>query len=439
MAKGERGVPKYAVVEDSKDRLVLETRGSRFVNLGCFAIIGGFFLLAFLLVKEGLVFDILFALGAAFGFGVAIFSFFDKEQWVFEESSKILTYKSKLKPWKNLRIKANQVEKAEIECEAKEFRTSHTSRSDMFHKEEISRMNIFTLYLIMKDGRRIKVSRDHDSDYQRKLSTRVTGRTARTIDIDEVKKKSKRRGKEERHEEKSEEPVYKGQTLSHWIGLLGSSDPHKMVEAIMAVGMIGRDARKAEPVLLEALKHPDEDVRWLAAQHIGSIDPGEDAANALLEVLKNLQEATIVRASAASSLGRVRADVTDAIPVLSQALSSDDALLSVNAAASLVKIDPGSCQNVLNVLLDGLKDSRSFVRHSAILALGIVAKDAKEAVPGLANALKDEERMCRLAAAQVLEGLGEEAKDAVPALFDALKDEDERLRKAARRALDKIQ
>jgi len=42
MAKGERGVLKYAVAEDSKERLVLETKGSRFANLGCFSIIADF-------------------------------------------------------------------------------------------------------------------------------------------------------------------------------------------------------------------------------------------------------------------------------------------------------------------------------------------------------------------------------------------------------------
>jgi HEAT repeat protein len=309
----------------------------------------------------------------------------------------------------------------------------------LFHEEEISRRNIYTLYLIIKDGQRIKVSREGDSDYQRKLSTRLTGRTAKTIDMEEIKQKAKHKEKIEPHAEQAEEPIYKGQTLSHWIDLLKSSDPGKMSEAIIAVGMIGKDAWKAEPALIEALKNEDEDVRWMAAQHIGSIDPGEDAAKALLDVLKDTHAGIRIKASAAYSLGRIRADVRDAIPALSEALSSDDALLSVNAAASLVKIDPGSGENVLSVLLNGLKDSRSFVRHSAILALGKMGTEAKEAVPELTNALKDEDRMCRLAAVQVLEGLGEDAKDAVPALYEALKSEDERLQKAARRTLDRIQ
>lgn len=439
MAKGERSVLKYTIVEDSQDRLALETKGSRFVNLGCFSIVGGFFLLAFFLVKEGLIFDILFAVGAAFGFGVAIFSFFDKERLVYEESSKILTYKSKLRPWKNLTIQASHVKDVEIEREVKEFHISHGSRSDMFYREETHYKNVYTLYLIMKDGRRIKVSRDGDSDYQRKLSTRLTGRTARTIDLEEVKKKSQRKRKEEPLGKKSEEPVYKGQTLSHWIDMLKSSDPGKMGEAIIAMGMIGKEAWRAEPVLIEALKNPDEDVRWLAAQHVGSIDPGEDAAKALLDILKDTGAGTRVRASAAYSLGRIRADMRDAIPALSGALNSDDALLSVNAAASLLKVDPGSSEKVLSVLMDGLKDSRSFVRHSAILALGRMGTGAKEAVPDLANALKDEDRMCRFAAAQALEGMGEDAIEAVSALYEALKNEDERLRKAARSALDEIQ
>ena len=146
-----------------------------------------------------------------------------------------------------------------------------------------------------------------------------------------------------------------------------------------------------------------------------------------------------MRASAAYSLGEIRTDMTDAIPALSEALRSDDAHLSVNAAVSLLRVDPNTSEKVLSVLMNGLKDSQSFVRHAAIRAIGRMGKEAKEAVRELAKALKDEDRMCRFAAIQALEGMGNEAKDAVPALFDALHDEDERLRKVARRALDKIQ
>jgi HEAT repeat protein len=436
--------PKYTVAEDSKDRLVLETKGSRFVNLGCFSFIGGFFLLAFFLVKEGLIFDILFALGAAFGFGTAIFAFFDTERWVFEESSKILTYTSRLRPWKNLAIKASQVERAEIERDVKEFTSSRHSHSGFgSYREKTYYRDVYTLYLIMKDGRRIKVSRDGDTGYQRNLSSRMTGRTAETIDMVEVKQKikqkAKEKGREKPSEEKEEEPVYKGQTLSHWMEWLNSQDPRRKVEAIIAVGMIGQKAWKAEPALIEALKDQDEDIRWLAAQHLGSIDPGEGAVQALLDVLKNNQEGTRVRASAAYSLGRIREDVRAAVPILSEALSSEDALLCVSAAGSLIKIDPSLNKESLKVLLDGLKDSRSFVRNSAILALSRMGTGAKEAVPELAKALKDEDKWCRLAAAHALEGMGLDAKEAVPALYEALKDEDERLRKAARSALDKIQ
>jgi hypothetical protein len=439
MAKGEKSVLKYAVFEDSKDRLVLETKGSRIANLGCFSIIGGFFLLAFFLVKEGLIFDVLFVLGAVFGFGTAVFAFFDKERWVFEESPKILTYTSRLRPWKNLKIKAGRVGGAEIEREVKEFRTSHGSRSDLLYREEISYRDIYTLYLNLKDGRRIKVSRDGDSGYQRNLAIRLTGRTAKTIDMAEVKQKAKKKGREKPSEEKEEEPKYKGETLSHWMESLNSQDPGKKGEAIMAVGMIGHKAWKAGPALIEALKDQDADVRWLAAQHLGSIDPGEGVGQALCDVLENKQEETRVRASAAYSLGRIRADVRAALPALSEALNSEDALLGVNAAGSLIKIDPSSNEKSLKALLNGLKDNRSYVRHSAILALGQMGQDAREGVPELARALKDEDKWCRLSAVQALERMGEEAKAAVPALYDTLKDEDERLRKAARSALDKIQ
>ncbi len=440
MAKGDRAVLKYTVVEDSKDRMILETKGSRIASLGCFTIIGGFFLLAFILVKEGLIVDMLFAVGAASGFGIAVFAFFDKERWIFEETSKVLTYTSRLRPWKNLTIKANQVEGAEIERDVVEYTYRSHSRSGFsYPREKTYYKNVYTLYLTTKDGRRIKVSRDSDSGYQRKLSLRLTGRTAKTIDMVEIKKKAKQRKREKLEEKIGEEPVYKGQPLSHWMELLNSQDQSERIEAIIAVGMIGHEAWKAEPSLIEALKDQDEDIRWLAAQKLGSIDPGDEAAQALLDVLENRQEVTKVRAAAADTLGRIRADVRAAIPALSEALSSEDAFLRVTAAASLMKMDSSYSVKSLKVFSEGLKDNQSIVRNTAIRALGKMGEDAKEVVPELAKALKDEDKWCRLAAADALESLGANANEAVPALFEALKDDDDRLRKTARRALDKIQ
>ncbi len=440
MAKGDRSVLKYTIVEDSKDKLVLETKGSRIASLGCFTLIGGFFLLALLLVKESLAVDILFALGAAFGFGIAIFAFLDKERWVFNESSKMLTYTSRLRPWKNLTVRASQVGGAEIERDVVEFTYSRHSRSGFsYPRERTYYKDVYTLYLIMKDGRRIKVSRDGDSDYQRKLSFRLTGRTAKTIDMVEIKQKAKLKKGKKLEERKEEEPVHKGQPLSHWMELLESQDQKKRVEAIIAVGLIGPQAWKAEPALIRALKDQDEDIRWLAAQQLGSIDPGDGAVQALLDVVGNPHEVPRVRASAAYTLGRIRADVRVAVPALYEAINSEDAFLRVNAAASLMKIDSSYSKDCLEVFLVGLKDSRSIIRNTAIRALGDLGKDAKEVIPEIAKALKDEDKWCRLTAANALENQGQGAEEAVPALIEALNDNDERFRKAVRMALDKIQ
>ncbi len=173
MAEG-KGIAKYAVIEDSPKRLVFETRGSKWVNLGCFSIIGGFFLLAYLTIAEGWIARLLLGSIMILAFGTALWSVIDKERWEFDEDTKILVFTQRLKPWKNLAIARDDIEQAEIGHEV----MTTTRKDRMTRRIRYDRTHIYTLYLLFKDSRRIEVNRGFDLPLNKRICERITGAPA---------------------------------------------------------------------------------------------------------------------------------------------------------------------------------------------------------------------------------------------------------------------
>jgi len=158
------------------------------------------------------------------------------------------------------------------------------------------------------------------------------------------------------------------------------------------------DTRKLIPVLVEALKHPDDDLRARAADLLGCLGPEAKTAAAALG--ERLQDASLdVRRAAAGALLRIRAD--GAIPALVASLGDKDPIMRGRAGVALARM-------------------------------------GKTAVPALAEALKGKDRYARAAAVYALGRIGADARPAVPALLDMLKGKDPYLRAVAASALKKI-
>ena len=77
------------------------------------------------------------------------------------------------------------------------------------------------------------------------------------------------------------------------------------------------------PIMLDALKYPDDDVRGTAARALGRIEDGRlEVIDALVIAMSD--EAVIVRQSAAAALGVVGKLPSNAVVVLCQALDDED-------------------------------------------------------------------------------------------------------------------
>lgn len=142
--------------------------------------------------------------------------------------------------------------------------------------------------------------------------------------------------------------------------------------ALRAVGKM-KDTSK-EDYLLEKFNDPEFPAERKPALVLvfGDLE-SKKAVPVLIDVIKNPYEDKILRMYACDSLGRIGDD--RAVPELKKVFSEKDALLRAYAAAALACFDMA---DVVDLLIQGLKDSNWRVRYHCTLALS--NKDAVKAV-----------------------------------------------------------
>jgi hypothetical protein len=261
----QKGVAKYSVIEDSPQKLVFETRGSKWVNLGCFSIIGGFFLLAYLTIAEGWIARLLLGSIMIFAFGTALWSVIDKERWEFDETTKTLVFTKRLKPWKNLSIARDDIAQAEIGHEV--MTTAH--KDEMTRRTRYERTDIYTLYLILKDSRRIEVNRGFDPFINKRICERITGAPApnpkdqpRRYPLVHAKKwfaslipsRSRKKARPAAHPD--EEALTETKSLNPWISAFSSDDASIEIRGGRLI--LGMDPNKSVEILGEPRKKEEK-------------------------------------------------------------------------------------------------------------------------------------------------------------------------------------
>jgi HEAT repeat protein len=212
---------------------------------------------------------------------------------------------------------------------------------------------------------------------------------------------------------------------------------HKSARCLTAwaLGKIGPQAKEAAPALLRLLDSKDDESR-AAAEALGDIGPGaKEAIPALMRTLKSRD--CSMASAAAQALGGIGPDARDALPLLEEMFLSDDDTVHLASAFALVKIGSQRKKEALTALIEAAKvreekDSLS-ARCTAIVALGAIGPEAREAIPVLVNAIGadlgaaeklDEEDAGELGCNLVGEALVQIGPAAVPALVEALKNEE---------------
>lgn len=231
------------------------------------------------------------------------------------------------------------------------------------------------------------------------------------------------------------------------------------------IGLLGPKAKSAVPALVDALKDKESKVQAAAVLALGEIGPpAKDAAPALLDLVKGTDP--VVEFLVSGTLSRLGPSV---VPLLCKTLTDKLVDRRLTAAAALALMDPPPADAV-TALAEALGDGEETVRAASARALGKIGPAAKDALPKLRGALKEASPFTRLdaalslhqidastdqlsvviailagmdakersAACQVLGQIGPAAKDAVPTLVLALAAREALLRQAAAEALGKI-
>ncbi|MCI0377237.1 MAG: HEAT repeat domain-containing protein [Gemmataceae bacterium] len=171
--------------------------------------------------------------------------------------------------------------------------------------------------------------------------------------------------------------------------------------AAPVLGLLGPKARSAVPALIDAAKDKDESVRVEAVLALGEIGPAAKESAPHLLALVPEEMFSLIDPMVVTALGNMGAGVV----------------------ADLVKAVKGAGTNRCVV---------------ALQAIGLVGKEAKDAVPAVADALGDSHRLVREYAAKALGKIGQDAVPAVPKLEKALKDKSVAVQLAAGLALYQI-
>jgi HEAT repeat protein len=150
---------------------------------------------------------------------------------------------------------------------------------------------------------------------------------------------------------------------------LADPNPKVRLAAIWALGQIGPHASAVIPTLMQRLVDKSKPVRQAAADALGQIDPNWASSTPVRETLVALAESL----KRSGEEGQVAVDAfavigSAAVPVLVEALASDDRILRETAATALGRIGPGA-QAAIPALVKASQDSHGWVREAAAQAL----------------------------------------------------------------------
>ncbi|CAE7179247.1 ILA [Symbiodinium microadriaticum] len=187
--------------------------------------------------------------------------------------------------------------------------------------------------------------------------------------------------------------------------------------------------------LLKALDDSQAYVRQAAAEALGSMGKGaEEAVPKLWALSLNFSEDAQVQTQAAKALGPISNATRAVLPMLGKSLHDSNPEVRKRAAIALGLVGKEAQEAVPELLQTSLIDS-----NTAAEAVGSIGREAKAAVlPELLKALNDSRAYVRLRASKALWSMGEAVKEAVPELTKALNDSDLHVRYNAARTLASI-
>jgi HEAT repeat protein len=212
-------------------------------------------------------------------------------------------------------------------------------------------------------------------------------------------------------------------TVPALVEILKNRPSRLRVEAARLLGLLGLDARAAQPALVEAIGTDDKLVRRAAAEALAQM--GTEAIPILTRLLSNPDGR--LREGVARALGQMGVAARSSIKSLTAALKDPESAVRTQAALALWHIDQQT-DLPLAVLNLVIKDVDNKDRWEAVEAVGVIAVEARPVIKGLTevlvNAVKDRDPRVRAHAGRWLFRRTQQARLVTPLLRDTVTDRD---------------
>lgn len=180
---------------------------------------------------------------------------------------------------------------------------------------------------------------------------------------------------------KPAQPVFPRKSAAERTALLNGSNSNARVEAILALGDLGDEAKSALPTMLALLKDNAPDVRFFGAMALGKV--GAAAVPGVTGLLHDTN--SLVRAAAAQALGRIGPKASQSLPELKPLIQDKNAAVRAEAVQALGRIGK---ETAVPMLIELLSTNITDVREAAFDALGEMGPAAKAALPALTEILR---------------------------------------------------
>ncbi|MDO8730571.1 MAG: HEAT repeat domain-containing protein [Candidatus Omnitrophota bacterium] len=208
------------------------------------------------------------------------------------------------------------------------------------------------------------------------------------------------------------------------VKVIKTGSPEARVVSTIALLKIDPTMRDMIPILLRALEKEGKEQEVALEQEIGL---QEDALRKWSTLMKSKVDPKIlpvlvqalresdsdIRTLGVLVLGSLARELPEALPYVLKAYRDPDKQVRGAVLGALSRIGPGP-KEVIPAILKGFKDSEPEVRARAVIALGRLGASSKEVVPALTRALNDPEPQVRTAALKILESFGGDAREAAP-------------------------
>jgi len=210
-----------------------------------------------------------------------------------------------------------------------------------------------------------------------------------------------------------------------------SGNKRDRADAIYLMGVIGKDAKRVVPLLLESLKDQDALIRNMSLQSLGKLGPATEAA--LPQIMDCLSVAEL-RWQAVNTLRQIGPPAKNALPLLKPLLNETNNRNHLKVAGAICRIDPND-RDCLNTLLKACGTAQpDLTRRDALYYLAELGPiQGSEVISTLRPFLRDESLLIRSQAAHALRQHGTPAKDIITGITPHLEatDPGERIQAAA--------